>query len=273
VRAILQTFLGHLDDIEANVKLVGQLRALGAATAPPSSVRGRLGKAANDVRGTVLSQRTWETIALDGSLLFLAAQYEVTVRDLIQEMMRRKCQTIVVYTDLPEELRTENTRLVGELLRTGSRDPTVDQIQVVEEFLRCNKRGKPVAVYYQGFSHHEHNLAPDELKRLMNRAGVNEFWPRVCRDPTLQTELNCGGVDAAVAAARSVLLQFILDRNAISHRGPSYQTIGASVLIEYIRFFRHFMPALVRALESHLAEMQGRVVQTARGRRRTGQRS
>ncbi len=257
MRSILQTFLGHLNDVERNVSLVEDLRVLGAASAPRSALRGPLGRAAGSVRGTIRSQRTWETIALDGSLLYLSAQFEVAVRDLVEELVRLKCQKVSVYTDLPEDIRVQNLRFIGDLLRRGPenpRDPTVDYVQVVEDLIQCHRMGTPVRLYAGGFSQHDRNLWPDELKDLMRRAGVTELWPQICGDQVLQQYLNCAGQGTTVVSARGRLSQFISDRNAISHRGPGYQTIGPSVMLDYVGFFRCLMPALVGVLESHLQE-------------------
>src|SRR3990172_5902885 len=254
MQAIVGPFLRYLDDIETNILLVNQLKTLAIATAPPSSARGTLGRAAHGVRDTVRSQRTWEAIALDGSLLFLSAQYEVTVRDLLHEIMMRKCMNATTYADLPETIRTENARLIGDLLRSGSRDPTVDGVKVVEDFVQCSRVGRPVVLYFEGFANHDRNLSPDELKRVMNRAGVSDFWPRIGRDHDVQSHLSCSNESAAITGTHGVLKQFIADRNAISHRGPGYQTIGATVLAEYVSFFRCLMPVLARCLEAHVQE-------------------
>ena len=257
MRAILDSFLAHLDEVERNVGLVETLRALGAASAPRSALRGPLGRAAGVARRTIRAQRTWETIALDGSLLYLCAQYEVAVRDLIEELVRLTCQKVAAYPDLPGDLRADNTRLIGELLRRGGenpRDPTVDHVQVLKDLVQCHEVGAPVRLYFQGFSYHDRNLSPIVLKDLMGRAGVSDLWPHVAQDQHLQDCLESVGENATEAAAKSKLSQFISDRNAISHRGPSYQTVGPSVILDYVRFFRCLMPALVGALESHLAE-------------------
>jgi len=256
LKTILEAFLAHLDEVERNVSLVGSLGALGAASAPSSALRGPLGRTAGAVRQTVLSHRTWETIALDGSLLYLCAQYEVAVRDLVEELVRLTCQKVAAYAQLPDDLRADNTRLIGELLRRGGenpRDPTVDYVQVLKDLVQCHEVGAPARLYFQGFSYHDRNLSPDELRDLMGRAGVRDLWPHVARHQELQRYLECVGENATVGAARSKLSQFISDRNAISHRGPSYQTIGPSVMLDYVRFFRCLMPALVGVLESHLA--------------------
>lgn len=256
MRSILQAFDRHLDDVERSVDLVGDLKMLGAATAPPSSLRSPLCRAATTVRSSILAQRTWETIALDGSLLYIAAQFEEAVRGLVEKLIQLKCQRVAKYDDLPEELRDHNTRLIGELLRRreNPRDPTVDHIQVVEDFLQCQRTGVPVRLYVQGFSQHDRNLTPDQLKGLMKRAGVAELWPSIGRDPDLQDHLNCvGDENAAITQARNRLSSFISDRNMISHRGPAYQTIGPTVMRDYVAFFRAFFQALVGALESHIA--------------------
>ena len=252
--ATIGPFVRSLTDIETNVRLVGQLRTLAVVSAPASSVRGPLGRAARDVRATELSQRIWETIALDGSLLFLSAQYEMTTRDLLGELMRRKCSMVSTYGDLPEPIRNENARLIGELLRSGSRDPNVDAMKVVEDFVKCNRVGRPVIVYFHGFASHDRNLSPNELKRIMNRAGVDTFWPRIGRDPSVQAQFGCSNETDAITAVHGVLSQFVADRNGISHRGPSYQTVGLTVLLDYVSFFRCLMQALADCLEAHLLE-------------------
>lgn len=252
--AVIGPFLRSLDDIETNVRLVSHLKGLAKATAPPSSSRGPLGRAAVEVRHTVRSQRTWETIALDGSLLFLSAQYEMTIRDLIQELMRRKCSKAGTYTDLPQPIRDENARLIGNLLRSGSHDPSVDAVKVAEDFVQCSRIGQPVVLYFEGFATHDRNLSPDELKRIMNRAGVNNFWPRIGQDAAVQQHFGCADETAAIAEIQNTLKQFIDDRNSISHRGPSYQTVGPTVLLGYVAFFRCTVPSLARCLEAHLLE-------------------
>jgi len=254
VRTTTPLFYKRLEGIEHYVRLVGDLRELGAANHAASASRTVLGRRAVGIRARLRRYRDWETISLDGCVLSVAAEFELVARDLAEWLVRSMCAKVPTYNDLPDRMKLGNVRQVGELLRLVGRPRVahINFVNVVNDLVQSATVGTPVAVFEEGFSMHDRNLRSDQLSEMFRRAEVTELWPKLGANNWLREHF--GGVAAADAAARGKLDQFMEERNQIAHRGASYQTVGPNVVLDFILFFRLLVGALEGVLDDHLAD-------------------
>src|SRR5438874_173304 len=136
----------RLVGIEHYVHLLGRLRHLGAVPEASSVARTLVGRAALETRSRLIERLDWEIISLDGCVLSLAAQFELTVRDLIEWFANSAATKASKYSDLPKRIREQNIRLVGEFLKefNASRVAHINYPSVVAQLAACTTIGSPV---------------------------------------------------------------------------------------------------------------------------------
>jgi hypothetical protein len=145
--------------------------------------------------------------------------------------------------------------LVGTLLSdVGSqRVAHIPHTSVVQELAVCFEKGRPVELFSVGFGFHDHNLKSGEVSSMFKRLGVKDLWDKLGENASLAFLLGTTGTDLTPRQARSFLDEFVEVRNQVMHRGPNYNTVGGTVLLEYVGFFRCFVPALADLLSNHAA--------------------
>ena len=70
------------------------------------------------------------------------------------------CLKVQTYNDLPDKMKQENVRQVGELLRLVGRPRVahINYINVVNDLIRSTTAGTPVALFTEGFAMLDQNL-------------------------------------------------------------------------------------------------------------------
>lgn len=154
-----------------------------------------------------------------------------------------------------QKLRDQNVRLVGELLVALNRPKVahINYVDVVAELAACATKGSPVALYAAGFASHERNLRGSQLSEMVGRVELTKLWDTLGKDGGLKAYFGTLKPKSTGEAASRKLDSFMEDRNQIIHRGPSYQTVGATIVLDYVEYFRVLAPALAKTFEHHLA--------------------
>lgn len=259
MKSIVDLFGLHLDGLQQTVALVDDLKRLGATSPAVTTARTRLGQRAIEARGRLTASRHWEAVSLDGCVLYLSAQFELAARDLAQTLIERIAANFRRYADLPESIRTHNLHQIGELLRSNTTITAhIDRALVVRDLASALYRGRPVRLHSLGFAAHDRNLRSQQLAELYARAGLEKFWPKIGLDGLLAGELGTTPGDQTATAAVLRLNSFMDERDQIAHRGPSYETAGATVVMGYIAFFRRFVPAVANVLDDYLSTFRHR---------------
>ena len=255
MNTIVALFDNRLDNIERHVQLLDKLRALGSVREARSIRRTRLGQTTLDLRQDIRSCRSWETIGVDGCVLSLCGEFELAARDLTERASELLAAKFKRYSHLPEPIRLKNVELVGELLSKRWRQKTsgVNYVQVVEDLNQCLTKEKPIRLYSAGFATHDHNLNSKWLAEIFGRLEVEDLWRKIGPAPGMMAHFGTQTVETTAKAARDKLDSFMEVRNQIAHRGPNYQTVGSSVVLDYVAFFRLLVPALAGVLQDHLA--------------------
>ncbi len=256
MNTIVSLFNSRLDEIERHVHLLNKLRTLGSVAEARSIRHTRLGQATLDLRRDIKSCRSWETIGIDGCVLSLCGEFELAARDLAERASELLAAKFKRYSHLPESIRLKNVELVGELLskRWRQKAANVNYVQVVEDLSQCLTKEKPIRLYSAGFASHDHNLNGRALADIFGRLEVSDLWRKIGADPEIMAHFGTQNVETTANAGSEKLNSFIEIRNQIAHRGPNYQTVGSSVVLEYVAFFRLLVPALADVLQNHLAK-------------------
>ncbi len=254
MRATTGLFYQRLEGIEHYIRLTGDLRQLGGTNPAQSATRTLLGRRATGIRARLRLYRDWETISLDGCVLSIAAEFELTVRDLAEWLVGGMCSKVPTYNDLPDKVKQGNVRQVGELLRSVGRPRVahINYVNVVNDLVRSATVGTPVVVFGEGFAMHDQNLRAEQLSEMFGRARVKDLWPQLGANKWLREYF--GGVRTAEVPAKGKLDEFMEYRNQTAHRGASYHTLGATVVLDFILFFRCLIGALEGVLDEHLAD-------------------
>lgn len=254
MRGITGLFYERLEGVEQYVHLLGDLHQLGGTIPAASATRTLLGRRATGVRTRLRRRRDWETISLDGCVLSIAAEFELVARDLAEWLVGSMCLKVPTYNDLPDKMKKENVRQVGELLRLVGRPRVahINYVGVVSDLAESVRVGTPVTLFAEGFAMHGQNMRAKQLAEIYRRAQVKDLWQKLGADSWVRACF--GGIARAETAAKGKLDAFMEYRNQIAHRGASYHTMGPTVVLDYILFFRCLVGALAGVLDRHLAK-------------------
>jgi hypothetical protein len=254
MRAITTRFYNKLDGIANYVTLLGELRLLGGSPRTAEDEGTDLGRASISVRDRLGAHTDWETISLDGCVLSIAAEFELTARNMAEWVAREICARVPTYQELPPKFRKQNLRQIGSLLRMvgKARVSSIDHVQVLADYTTSMSAGAPVVVFSEGFAMHDHNLRATELSELYGRCVVTELWRRLSTNPWLAAHFGATSTHLTERLARDKLDAFMDYRNEIAHRGMSYQTLGPTIVLDFVVYFRLLVGALSLVLDAHV---------------------
>jgi len=217
--------------------------------------RTKVGASAVAAHQIVRSSRQWEAISLEGALLYLAAMFEESVRETARKLALEVSLKATTYSSLPQSLRTNNRRAVGEVLRNPD-SPRYSHLSlgvILQELTDVETNGAPpVRLFNDGLAANERNMRPNEITTIVGRFGVKKLWEGVSNEQALQAYFGSTKADLTLKATHSKLNAFIDARNAAAHGGSSRTTIGASVLYDYLDFLDALSTSLATTLDRWL---------------------
>jgi hypothetical protein len=253
MRAITALFYRRVEGIQHHVELVQELRLLGAAKTSTSIQKTIVGKRATEVQSRLNTDFQWQTISLDGCVLSLAGEFEHAALDLSEWLARTLCSRVATYSDLPSKIRDENLQLIGEALKNVGRPylAHINYSQVIFDLYQSDTKGIPVTLFSRGFGMHNQNLRSEQLAHVFARSQVKDLWSKLGRNPWLRAYYNGIGVGKTAKLAAERLDDFMEYRNQVAHRGPSYASVGPTVVLDHVKFFRCLLGALALVLDEY----------------------
>jgi hypothetical protein len=97
-------------------------------------------------------------------------------------------------------------------------------------------------------------MSSEQVADIFRRAAVADLWRSVAADPDVRAHFGNLNIERTSEMAKDKLNRFMDQRNQIAHRGPNYQTVGDTVVLDYIAYFRCIVPALAEVLERQVAQ-------------------
>lgn len=249
---IVQAFSKRCDGIIAYLDIVSAIIAVAKADHKSVKSHASFVMSSRRLKNVVLKNQDFSLTAFDGSYLTLCAEYEMTVRKLIEKLVLDATSTCAEYHHLPKEMRDWYPDGCSNLILGIKQDKfshlTKEQIVIS---LASSLKTKNYGLIGEVFSDNQRNFWPETVdETLSRRLGLTKIWQKLSRDRNLQTMIGTTELSTMERQLRDRLAKIMQRRNDIIHRGRSYFTPSDTE----VRDAACFLKALVSSLGSHMQQ-------------------
>jgi len=212
---------------------------------------------ARRLRKVINSCTDMNVVAYDGAYLHACAEYELTVRYLIERYVDRAASKCQDYLHLPKEMRewypVGCSSVVLNITQDKFRHLTVSTL--VSSLASTTKR-KKYSLIGDAFSDNSVNIWPETIDEMFRtRIGIEKIWQKLSRENGLQTALGTTVPATAEQVARRKLSALLHRRNDIIHRGKTYYAPSETEVRECALFFKALVANLSEIMEKHCAAL------------------
>jgi hypothetical protein len=198
------------------------------------------------------------SLACEGAYLSASAQFEQTVRDLIDESAIQAIAKKGTFALLPLKMQAEHTNGCGRILQNLESDKYkhLSVHGIVAALHGCVVTSTaPAPLVVEAFSSNERNFKPNIISEHVGKLGVTNVWRRLGLQPSLQAHFGTTSDTDADRFARERLERIMDKRNAIMHRGRAFVAPSAAETKECVAFFTALTEALARILVDYVANL------------------
>jgi hypothetical protein len=193
-------------------------------------------------------------VAYDGAFLRACAEYELTIRKLIEKYIEQATSKCIEYHHLPKQIRDWYldgcSNIILNLKQDKFKHLTKDAI--FRSIASCQKV-RNYALIGEAFSDHQRNLWPQELEEILNvRLGLPKVWQKISREVDMQSFIGTADPGTTERVAKSKLDLLLQRRNDIIHRGRSYYSPSDSEVIDCAKYLKVLISCFYLILEKHL---------------------
>ncbi len=247
---IVKDFSKRCEGIIAYLDIVSVTISVAKADHRAIKSRTSFATSSRKLKNIVQKNQDFALTAFDGAYLTLCAEYEMTVRKLIEKLVADATTTCTEYHHLPKEMRGWYPDGCSNLILGINQDKFshLTKDQVVRSLASCLKI-KSYVLIGEVFSDNQRNFWPDTVdETLSRRIGLTKIWQKLSRDMNLQTLIGTTDLSTVERQLRNRLTTIMQRRNDIIHRGRSYFTPSETE----VRNAACFMKELVSSLGSHM---------------------
>ncbi|AQX74568.1 hypothetical protein B1772_03490 [Dehalococcoides mccartyi] len=192
----------------------------------------------------------------DGAFLTICAQYEFTVRDLIETFAGNLSSKIPIFQNLPDIIRSYYPKGCATLLLHIDQEKYnhLTQQDVLSSLASCVNcsTGSPYHFVVDAFSNHERNLNAGVINEIYSqRLGMKDIWKRIARQTALADYLGSKDKNTVEKIAKEKLDGAIKHRNNIIHRGRSFSHTGESEVRNTAQYFSALMDSLAIVMDKY----------------------
>lgn len=227
--------------------LDAMVAAYSVAKEDPSGITSRKKFIANarKLRKTLRKDANLNIVAFAGAYLHVCAEYELTLRRLIERYMETAAMRCARYHHLPQQMRSWYPIGCAAIIQNIGHDRfkhlTVDVI--VHSLANTTKN--VCNLVGDAFSDCDCNFWPETIEKILcKRLGILKVWQKLAREEALQAALGITNPETVEQVSRVQLSTLLHRRNDTIHRGKSYYTPSESEVRDCI----HFLKPLVSSL-------------------------
>lgn len=196
----------------------------------------------------VLKNQNFYLTAYDGAFLTLCAEFEMSIRKLIDKFVLDASNRCNEYHQLPSAMRKWYPDGCSNLILgiNQGKFAHLTKDQIVQSLASCLKT-KNYNLVGEAFSDNQKNFRPEVVEETLSiRIGLSKIWQKLSRDVTLQAFVGTTELSTIERQIRDRLDKIMRRRNDIIHRGRSYYTPSESE----VRGSASFLKLLVHGLAS-----------------------
>jgi len=244
--AIAQDFGGRCDGIVSFLDIVAATVKVAKFDHKKVKSRASFVSSSRRLKTIVLQNQNFSLTAYDGAFLTLCAEYEMSIRKLIDKFVLDASIKCTEYHHLPQAMRQWYPDGCSNLILSIAQDKFahLTKEQIVRSLASCLKT-KNYGLIGEAFSDNQRNFRPEVLEETLSiRIGLSKIWQKLSRDAALQAMVGTTEPSTVERQLRDKLSKIMQRRNDIIHRGRSYFTPSATE----VRDSAHFLKALALGL-------------------------
>ncbi len=207
------------------------------------------------LKSVVVANPNFSLAAYDGSYLTICAEYEMTVRNLIEKFISDAALKCTEYHHLPKEIREWYPVGCANLILNITQDKFshLTRDQIVRSLASCQKiRG--YSLIGEAFSDNHMNFWPDVVEDTFSkRIGLEKVWQKLSRQNRLQTLIGTTEPATVQRQLKDRLYRIMQRRNDIIHRGRTYFVPSETEVAGSATFLREVVISLGDIMADHLA--------------------
>jgi hypothetical protein len=207
------------------------------------------------LKSIIIRNSNFTLVGYDGSYLTACAEFEMTVRRLIEKFVGEANVKCSEYHHLPKVIRDWYPDGCSSIILNISQDKYrhLTKDQIVKSLASC-QRVKGYTLVGEAFSDTRRNFRPKVIEEVLSiRLGLPKVWQKLSREKALQTAVGTSDLATAERALKDKLEKIIQRRNDIIHRGRSYFAPSDSEVRDCSNFLKALVSGLSSVMVNHLA--------------------
>jgi len=257
MRSIASEFSKEMDRVEAF--LDAMITSYAVAKEDPKGIasRKRFVINARKLRKTIEGCSDLNVVAFAGAYLHVCAEYELTLRRLIETYIESATLKCSQYHHLPKIMRDWYPVGCAELIRNIKQDKFKNlTIPNIVSSLASTTKNSKYNLIGEAFSDNQYNFNPILIDDVFSkRLGIIKIWQKLGREAGFQTAMRTKNPATVEQAAKGKLSTFLQRRNDTIHRGKSYYTPSESEVRNSIRFLKSFIENLAAVMEKQCSAL------------------
>jgi hypothetical protein len=206
---------------------------------------------ARKLRKTIQGCSDLNVVAFAGAYLHVCAEYELTLRCLIERYIEAATVKCAQYHHLPETMREWYPAGCAEIIRNIKQDKFKHlTVTAIVASLASTTRNSSYNLIGDAFSDNQWNFGPSTIDGILDRRlGIPKIWQKLARETELQTAVRTKNLATVEQLAKARLSNLLQRRNDTIHRGKSYYTPSESEVRDCIQFLKPLVMSLAEVLE------------------------
>ncbi len=251
---IAQEFSRRTESVIALLDIVAAAIVVAKADHKKIKTRAPFVVLSKKLKNAVLANADFQFTALDGPYLTLCAEYEMTIRNLIEKFVLDAVQKCPEYHHLPREMREWYPDGCSKVILDIKQDKFshLTKEQLVRS-LASSLKNREYNLLGEVFSYNQINFWPEIVEdTLSKRLGLLKIWQKLSRDTTLQGIIGTTVLATVERQLKEKLGKIMQKRNDIIHRGRNYCTSSDSEVREAAKILKGIVDALAKLMEQYL---------------------
>jgi hypothetical protein len=253
MQQIAQDFSKRAQDIVAFLDIIST--SITVAKADHKNIRSRSSfvSSSKRLKAKIIQSPYFSLTAYDGSFLTVCAEYEMTIRKLIEKFVLDAAQKCNEYHHLPKEMRDWYPDGCSNLILNIAQDKNahLTKDMILQSLASCQKI-MGYSLLGEAFSDSSRNFWPAVVEDMLSkRMGLSKVWQKISRQTTIQSFIGTDNLSTVERQSKDRLENIMRRRNDIIHRGRSYYTPSDSEVRDAANFLTVLINCLANVIKLH----------------------
>jgi hypothetical protein len=250
---IARDFSKRADDIIAFLDIISTAIAVAKVDHRNIKSRSPFISSSKRLKARIVKSPNFSLTAYDGSFLTVCAEYEMTIRKLIDKFVLDAAQKCTEYHHLPKEMRDWYPDGCSNLILniTQYKNAHLTKDSILQSLVSCQKT-KGYSLLGEAFFDSSRNFWPAVIEEMLSkRIGLSKVWQKISRQNGIQSFIGTNDLSTVERQSKDRLEKLLQRRNDIIHRGRSYYTPSDSEIRDAAKYLTVLIDCLANVMKLH----------------------